>query len=63
MKHEKVNTTDTKLPKYQQPEAVRLGAQPNQGYAATCTRGSSADGACFVGSGNTGGTCNTGAGV
>ena len=63
MKQEKTNTPDNKLPKYQQPEAVRLGSQPSRGYAATCTPGSSADGACITGGGNTGGTCNTGAHV
>lgn len=70
MKQPQTNTSDTQcskksnLPKYQQPEAVRLGSQLDRGYAASCSpSGSSATGACGTGGGNVGGTCLTGATV
>lgn len=63
----KTSTPDTqcsknsKLPKYQQPEAVRLSSQTTRGYAASCNNGSSATGACQPsGSGNVGGACLSG---
>jgi hypothetical protein len=60
----KNSTSDTqcskmsKLPKYQQPEAVRLGSQLMRGHAAPCVPGSSATAGCGNGATNVGGACN-----